>query len=70
MQKNLITEVMVTNYEIKSFNDDKYKNVLYTVYEFDKFIKAIMKYSNYGKNGEPYTIAEREKIFKDNNLIW
>lgn len=70
MQNNLITEVMVTNYEIKSFSDDKYKNVLYTVYEFDKFIEAIMRYSNYGKNGKPYTDAEREKIFKDNNLIW
>lgn len=67
---NLITEVMLTNYEIESFSDDKSKKVSYTKYEFEDFIKAIMKYSNYGYDGKIYTTAERKEIFKKYKLTW
>ena len=67
---NLITEVMLTNYEIEIFSDDKSKKVSYTKYEFEDFIKAIMKYSNYGYDGKIYTTAERKEIFKKYKLTW
>jgi hypothetical protein len=70
MKKNLIIEIMITNFEIISFSNDKYKDVSYTVYKFKEFIKAIMKYSNYGYDGKIYTTDERKRNFEENNLTW
>lgn len=70
IKNNLTAEIMITNFEIKSFIDEGYKKVSFTVYEFDEFIKTIMKYSNFGRNGKSYTDSERENIFKMHNLTW
>lgn len=40
IQNNKTSEIMITNFEIKSFSDkSSYKNSLFKVYDFDKFLK-------------------------------
>lgn len=46
VKKNMIAEVMITNYEICDFVDDRYSDVNFKVYSFTDFMDVLVKNAN------------------------